>query len=164
MQTGWQLSNGLIYDYKITINLTGVSQYVCLGISANFGMWNIVDSATAAAYVATGETFGVYYQGGLASGSGTYRVRVDTTGPDWTSAFFKNDVQQGATRVWDGEAPFGPNSGDGYAELGLLAFGQGGAVSGTFSNLEFSAVPEPSIGALAVLGLATLALRLRKRK
>jgi hypothetical protein len=161
---GWQLQSGLIYDFKVDINQTS-GNWAGIGISTTFGLFNTVGAAnTAASYITTGETWGAgSYQGGLASGSGTYRISVDTTGANWTTSFFLNDVQSGATRVWTGEAPFGPSGGtSGYALLGLVGYGNGVATAGTFSNLELSVVPEPSTYAMVLGGIATLLL-IRRR-
>jgi len=161
---GWQLQSGYIYDFKVDINQTS-GNWAGIGIATSSGIWNMVTaSAVAASYITTGETWGGgNYQGGLASGNGTYRISVDTTGANWTTSFFLNDVQSGATRVWTGEAPFGPSGGTfGYAQMGLVGYGNGVATAGTFSNLELSVVPEPSTYAMVLGGIATLLL-IRRR-
>ena len=162
---GWQLQSGYIYDFKVDINQTS-GNWAGIGIATSFGIWSMVDKAnTAATILTTGQTWGggSYQESSLLSGSGTYRINVDTTGANWTTSFFKGDFQVGTTRVWSGEAPFGPGDNGGYALLGLVGYGNGVATAGTFSNLELSAIPEPS--ALALVGTigAILALR-RSRK
>jgi hypothetical protein len=88
---------------------------------------------------------------------------VDTTAANWTTSFFKDDVQVGSTRVWSGQAPFGPSGGTfGYAYFGLATYGNGSTTAGTFSNLELSVVPEPSTYAMVLGGIATLLL-IRRR-
>jgi hypothetical protein len=164
---GWQLQSGNVYNYQVTISQSS-GTWAGIGIATSFGIWNMVAApAVAASTITTGETWGAgTYQGGLASGSGTYRINVDTTGANWTTSFFYNDVQQGATGVWTGEAPFGPNGGTfGFAYFGLATYGNGSTTAGTFSNLELSAIPEPSALDLALVGTigAILALR-RSRK
>ena len=161
---GFQLANGNVYDYKVTINQSS-GTWAGIGIATSFGIWNMVTaSSTAASIITTGDTWGGgSYQGGGASGSGTYRISVDTTGTNWTTSFFKDDVQVGLTRVWSGEAPFGPNGGTfGYALFGLATLGNGSTTAGTFSNLEISVVPEPSTYAMVLGGIVTLLL-IRRR-
>jgi hypothetical protein len=160
---GFQLANGNVYDYKVTINQSS-GTWAGIGIATSFGIWQMVSAPNvAASIITTGDTWGGgSYQGGGASGSGTYRISVDTTAANWTTSFFKDDVQVGSTRVWSGQAPFGPSGGTfGYALFGLVA--QGNPTSaGTFSNLEISVVPEPSTYAMVLGGIATLLL-IRRR-
>jgi hypothetical protein len=161
---GWQLQSGYIYDFKVDINQTS-GNWAGIGIATTFGLFNTVAAPNvAASYITTGQTWGggIYQEGG-ASGSGTYRISVDTTAANWTTSFLKDGVQVGATRVWTGEAPFGPSGGTGgYALLGLVGYGNGVATAGTFSNLELSVVPEPSTYAMVLGGIATLLL-IRRR-
>jgi hypothetical protein len=161
---GWQLQSGNVYNYQVTINQSS-GTWAGIGISTSFGIWNMIGNPTdAASIITTGETWGgESYQGGGASGSGTYMISVDTTGANWTTSFLKDGVQVGATRVWDGEAPFGPNGGTGgYALFGLATYGNGSTTAGTFSNLELSVVPEPSTYAMVLGGISTLLLTRRR--
>ena len=160
---GFLLANGNVYDYKVTINQSS-GTWAGIGIATSFGIWNMIAApAVAASIITTGDTWGVSYEGGGASGSGTYRISVDTTGANWTTSFFKDDVQVGSTRVWSGQAPFGPSGGtSGYALFGLATYGNGSTTAGTFSNLELSVVPEPSTYAMVLGGIATLLL-IRRR-
>jgi hypothetical protein len=161
---GFLLANGNVYDYKVTINQSS-GTWAGIGIATSNGIWNMIAApAVAASIITTGETWGGgSYQGGGASGSGIYRISVDTTAANWTTSFFKDDVQVGSTRVWSGQAPFGPSGGTfGYALFGLATYGNGSTTAGTFSNLELSVVPEPSTYAMVLGGIATLLL-IRRR-
>ncbi len=142
-QFGWILLAGGVYDLSVTINQTSGS-WAGIGIAKNFGMWNLIaNNNDAVSYITTGDTWGGgSYQGGLDSGSGTYRIRVDTTGTNWTATFYKDGYQAGSTRTWTGQAPFGPSGAlYGYAQIGLAVYGNGVATTGTFSNLVFSGGP-----------------------
>ena len=161
---GWQFQSGYIYDFKVDINQTS-GNWAGIGIATSSGIWSMVGNAnTAATILTTGQTWGggSYQESSLLSGSGTYRINVDTTGANWTTSFFKGDFQVGTTRVWSGEAPFGPNGGTfGYANFGLATYGNGSTTAGTFSNLALS-IPEPS--ALALFGIAGAVLAFRRSR
>jgi hypothetical protein len=93
--------------------------------------------------------------GGIgANGSGTYMIRLDTTGDDgvgggWTTTYYFNGVQKGATWLWTTNPAI-----DG---VGIISYDNSGTSIGSFSDFELrygaNVPPYPTYASWAALNV-----------
>jgi hypothetical protein len=150
-------SSGFVYDLTATINLTGaVGAWAGVGFLQDNGEYGFLSTPRTPTALRT-DRWQVWAGPGAnyTATSNDILIRLDTTGAQWTAAFFQGGVQMGDTYTYTGGNPtinyVGFVNADGTAVRNVSAF-----------QLTAQAVPEPSTYALVLGGIATLLL-IRRR-
>jgi len=129
----WTPSNGLVYELKVTINQTsGNWAGILFKPTAGAPIWaGFGPTGVGTMLDVDGSWPGV---GGIgANGSGTYMIRLDTTGDNgvgggWTTTYYFNGVQKGAAYTWLTNPSI-----DG---VGIVSYNNSGTSTGSFGNFE----------------------------
>ena len=121
----WTPSNGYVYELKVTINQTsGNWAGLCFKPTAGNPIWAGFGPSGVGTMLDVNESWPNV--GGIGdNGSGTYMIRLDTTAANWTTSYFFNGVQKGATHTWTTNPAI-----DG---VGILTYG---TTTGSFENFE----------------------------
>ena len=121
----WTPSNGYVYELKVTINQTsGNWAGLCFKPTAGNPIWAGFGPSGVGTMLDVNESWPKV--GGIGdNGSGTYMIRLDTTAVNWTTSYFFNGVQKGATHTWTTNPAI-----DG---VGILTYG---TTTGSFENFE----------------------------
>ena len=121
----WTPSNGYVYELKVTINQTsGNWAGLLFKPTAGNPIWAGFGPSGVGTMLDVNESWPKV--GGIGdNGSGTYMIRLDTTAANWTTSYFFNGVQKGATHTWTTNPAI-----DG---VGILTYG---TTTGSFENFE----------------------------
>jgi hypothetical protein len=124
----WTPSSGYVYELKVTINQTsGNWAGLLFKPTAGNPIWSGFGGSGVGTMLDVEGTWPS--AGGIGdNGTGTYMIRLDTTAANWTTSYFFNGVQKGATYIW-GTNP----SIDG---VGIVTYNNSGTSIGSFSNFE----------------------------
>ena len=126
----WTPSSGFVYDLKVTINQTSgdwagllfkptAGNPIWSGFSNPVGTFLDVETT----YPSVGSVGN--------NGSGTYMIRLDTTGANWKTSYFFNGIQKGSTYTW--ATPPAING------VGIISYNNTGTSIGSFSNFSLTA-------------------------
>lgn len=127
----WTPSNGYVYELKVTINQTsGNWAGLLFKPAAGSPIWAGFGGSGVGTMLDVDESWPNV--GGLGSnGSGTYMIRLDTTGAKWTTSYFFNGIQKGSTHTWT--TPPAING------VGFISYNNTGTSAGSFSNFSLTA-------------------------
>jgi hypothetical protein len=151
----WTPTVGNIYQLKVTINQTsGDWAGLLYKPTAGNPIWSGFGGSGVGTMLNVEGTWPS--AGGIGNnGSGTYMITLDTTGANWTTSYFFNGIQKGSTYTWTT-----PPSING---VGIVTYNNTGTSTGSFSNFELSAVPEPSSVTLFGAAIGGVVLLRRRR-
>jgi hypothetical protein len=127
----WTPSSGYVYELEVTINQTsGNWAGLLFKPTAGAPIWAGFGGSGVGTMLDVDESWpGV---GGIgANGSGTYMIRLDTTGANWTTSYFFNGTQKGSTYTW--ATPPAING------VGIISYNNTGTSIGSFSNFSLTA-------------------------
>ena len=126
----WTPSSGYVYELEVTINQTsGNWAGLLFKPTAGAPIWTGFGGSGVGTMLDVDESWpGV---GGIgANGSGTYMIRLDTTGANWTTSYFFNGTQKGSTYTW--ATPPAING------VGIISYNNTGTSIGSFSNFSLT--------------------------
>jgi hypothetical protein len=149
-------SSGFVYDLTATINVTGsFGTWAGVGFLTDNGEYGFLSAPFSPTALRT-DRWQVWAGAGAnyTATSNDILIRLDTTGAQWTAAFFQGGVQMGNTYTYTGGNP----------TINYVGFvnADGTAVRNVSAFQLTQAVPEPSTYALVLGGIATLLL-IRRR-
>ena len=129
----WTPSSGFVYDLKVTINQTsGTWAGLCFKPAGTPPNGNPIWTGFGSTGVGTMLNVDESWPGGVgsigANGSGTYMIRLDTTAANWTTSYYFDGVQKGATHTWTTNPSI-----DG---VGIISYDNTETSIGSFSNFE----------------------------
>ena len=126
----WTPSSGYVYELKVTINQTsGDWAGLLFKPTAGNPIWSGFSNPVGT-FLDVETTYpGVGSVGN--NGSGTYMIRLDTTGANWMTSYFYNGIQKGSTYTW--ATPPAING------VGIVSYNNTGTSIGSFSNFSLTA-------------------------
>ena len=147
-------TSGFVYDLSATINVTAPNgSWLGVGFLQANDAYGFFGTKNTPAALRT-ERWQIWPQAAnYTQSSNDVLIRLDTTGTQWTAAYFQGSVQMGDTYTYTSGNP----------TINWVGFITEGTAVGNVSAFQLTqAVPEPSTYALVVGGIATLLL-IRRR-
>jgi hypothetical protein len=149
--------SGFIYDLTATININPLTTtWIGAGFLPSTGAdaYSFLATPNTPTAVRNGDTWSTFPGADYSINSADLRIRLDTTGAQWTTSMYQGGVQMGSTHTYTSGNP----------TINYVGFvnAEGGGVGG-ISAFQLTAIPEPSTYALVIGGIATV-LAFRRRR